>query len=209
ARYGGTPAPRPPPAGLAARLDADLADAIERATSGSFHYPIGNVDRAIGARLSGMIARRHGNTGMAGAPIQVDLSGSAGQSFGAFNAGGLHLRLTGEANDYVGKGMAGGRLVLRPPPGSTFEPRFTPILGNTCLYGATGGELYASGRAGERFAVRNSGAVAVVEGAGDHCCEYMTGGTVVVLGRTGLNFGAGFTGGLAYVLDLERDFVDR
>ncbi|MFZ7096688.1 glutamate synthase large subunit [Luteimonas dalianensis] len=209
ARYGGKPAPQPPPAGLAARLDTDLADAIERATGGSFDYPIGNVDRAIGARLSGAIARRHGNTGMAGAPIRVDLAGSAGQSFGAFNAGGLYLRLTGEANDYVGKGMAGGRLVLRPPPGSTFEPRFTPILGNTCLYGATGGELYAAGRAGERFAVRNSGAVAVVEGAGDHCCEYMTGGTVVVLGRTGLNFGAGFTGGLAYVLDLERDFVDR
>ncbi|NLW97679.1 MAG: glutamate synthase large subunit, partial [Xanthomonadaceae bacterium] len=146
---------------------------------------------------------------MAARPLTLRLTGTAGQSFGAFNAGGLHLHLEGDANDYVGKGMAGGSIVIRPPRGSAFESRLAPILGNTCLYGATGGELYAAGRAGERFAVRNSGAVAVVEGAGDHCCEYMTGGTVVVLGRTGLNFGAGFTGGLAYVLDLDRDFVDR
>ena len=146
---------------------------------------------------------------MRDAPIDIVLQGSAGQSFGAFNAGGLHLHLHGEANDYVGKGMAGGRIVLQPPAGSRFASQDTPIIGNTCLYGATGGELYAAGRAGERFAVRNSGVTAVIEGAGDHCCEYMTGGAVVVLGRTGLNFGAGFTGGLAYVLDLERDFVDR
>ena len=170
---------------------------------------IRNTDRSIGARLSGLIARHHGNTGMSRHPVTIHLEGCAGQSFGAFNAGGLHLHLEGEANDYVGKGMAGGRIVLRPPRGSRLETRETPILGNTCLYGATGGELYAAGRAGERFAVRNSGATAVIEGAGDHCCEYMTGGTVVVLGRTGLNFGAGFTGGMAYVLDLDRDFVDR
>lgn len=137
------------------------------------------------------------------------LRGSAGQSFGAWNVGGLQMYLEGDANDYVGKGMAAGRLVLYPPTGSRFEARNTPIMGNTCLYGATGGELFACGRAGERFAVRNSGAVAVVEGVGDHGCEYMTGGVVVVLGRTGVNFGAGLTGGFAYVLDMDRDFVDR
>ena len=126
-----------------------------------------------------------------------------------WNAGGLHLHLEGEANDYVGKGMAGGKIVLKPARAFEFVARETVIMGNTCLYGATGGELYAAGTAGERFAVRNSGALAVVEGAGDHCCEYMTGGVVCVLGRTGVNFGAGFTGGFAYVLDMERDFVDR
>jgi glutamate synthase (NADPH/NADH) large chain len=194
---------------LAAQLDQALGQAIEDGAGGGFVGTIRNTDRSIGARLSGRIARVHGNTGMGDAPLDVRLSGSAGQSFGAFNAGGLHLHLQGEANDYVGKGMAGGRIVLQPPAGSRFASQDAPILGNTCLYGATGGELFAAGRAGERFAVRNSGAVAVVEGAGDHCCEYMTGGAVVVLGRTGLNFGAGFTGGLAYVLDLERDFVDR
>ncbi|MDH5821943.1 glutamate synthase large subunit [Luteimonas sp. RD2P54] len=200
---------RAPVDGLALRLDADLAQAIEQAAGGEHAYPIRNTDRAIGARLSGAIARHHGNTGMAGAPIALHLTGTAGQSFGAFNAGGLHMTLEGDANDYVGKGMAGGRLVLRPPAAAGYLSQETPILGNTCLYGATGGELYAAGRAGERFAVRNSGATAVIEGAGDHCCEYMTGGVAVILGRTGLNFGAGFTGGLAYVLDLDRDFVDR
>jgi glutamate synthase (NADPH/NADH) large chain len=126
-----------------------------------------------------------------------------------WNAGGLHLYLEGDANDYVGKGMAAGRIVLRHPARARFAAKDTVIMGNTCLYGATGGELYAAGVAGERFAVRNSGALAVIEGAGDHCCEYMTGGAVCVLGRTGVNFGAGFTGGFAYVLDLERNFVDR
>jgi glutamate synthase (NADPH/NADH) large chain len=139
----------------------------------------------------------------------VRCSGIAGQSFGVWNAGGLHLYLEGDANDYVGKGMAAGRIVLRHPPRARFVAKETIIMGNTCLYGATGGALYAAGVAGERFAVRNSGAVAVIEGAGDHCCEYMTGGAVCVLGRTGVNFGAGFTGGFAYVLDLERNFVDR
>jgi glutamate synthase (NADPH/NADH) large chain len=146
---------------------------------------------------------------MSEAPIVVSLKGSVGQSFGVWNAGGLHLHLEGEANDYVGKGMAGGKIVLRPPSRAGFVARETIIMGNTCLYGATGGSLYAAGTAGERFAVRNSGALAVLEGAGDHCCEYMTGGVVCVLGRTGVNFGAGFTGGFAYVLDMERDFVDR
>ncbi|TYT25974.1 glutamate synthase large subunit [Luteimonas viscosa] len=209
AAYCGAPALQTPPDGLAARLDAELTGVIERGEGGEYAYAVRNTDRSIGTRLSGLIAQHHGNTGMADRPLTLRLAGSAGQSFGALNAGGLHLHLEGEANDYVGKGMAGGCIVLSPPRASVFESRHAPILGNTCLYGATGGELYAAGRAGERFAVRNSGAVAVVEGAGDHCCEYMTGGTVVVLGRTGLNFGAGFTGGLAYVLDLDRDFVDR
>src|SRR5690606_7928967 len=174
-----------------------------------YHFELHNFDRAIGTALSGEIARQHGDNGMADAPITLQLSGIAGQSFGAFNISGLNLMLQGDANDYVGKGMAGGKLVLRPPQAARYVARDTPIMGNTCLYGATGGELYAAGRAGERFAVRNSGATAVIEGAGDHCCEYMTGGVVTVLGRTGVNFGAGFTGGFAYVLDLERDFVDR
>jgi glutamate synthase (NADPH/NADH) large chain len=187
----------------------DMRAAIESKAGGEYHYPIKNYDRSVGARVSGEIARRWGDHGMSDAPLDVHLTGSAGQSFGVWNAGGLHLALEGEANDYVGKGMAGGRIVLKPPAHSTFSARDTVIMGNTCLYGATGGELYAAGTAGERFAVRNSGALAVVEGTGDHCCEYMTGGVVCVLGRTGVNFGAGFTGGFAYVLDLERDFVDR
>ncbi|TDK27195.1 glutamate synthase large subunit [Luteimonas aestuarii] len=209
AAYCGTPALQPPRDGLAAQLDTALSQAIERGEGGAFTGTIRNTDRSIGTRLSGLVARHHGNTGMADRPVTLRLSGSAGQSFGAFNAGGLHLQLEGEANDYVGKGMAGGCIVIRPPAASTFASQDAPILGNTCLYGATGGELHAAGRAGERFAVRNSGATAVIEGAGDHCCEYMTGGVVAVLGRTGLNFGAGFTGGMAYVLDLDRDFVDR
>ena len=197
------------PGALGQRMLADMQDAIEAKTGGEFSYRIHNFDRSIGARVSGQIAKRWGNLGMSDAPLIVKVTGSAGQSFGVWNAGGLHLHLEGEANDYVGKGMAGGKIVLKPPVQSTFTARATIIMGNTCLYGATGGELYAAGVAGERFAVRNSGALAVVEGTGDHCCEYMTGGVVCVLGRTGVNFGAGFTGGFAYVLDLERDFVDR
>jgi glutamate synthase (NADPH/NADH) large chain len=194
---------------LAERMVADILPAIEGRTGGVFEYEVNNWHRSIGARLSGEIARRWGNYGMGDAPVTVRLKGSAGQSLGVWNAGGLHLELEGDANDYVGKGMAAGRIVLAPPRGVAYVARETPIMGNTCLYGATGGELFAAGVAGERFAVRNSGAVAVVEGAGDHCCEYMTGGVVVVLGRTGVNFGAGFTGGFAYVLDVDRDFVDR
>ena len=209
AAYCGSPALQAPPDGLAARLDAALTGVIERGGGGEHSDSIRNTDRSIGARLSGRIARLHGDHGMREAPIELKFTGTAGQSFGSFLASGLWLTLEGEANDYVGKGMAGGRIVIHPPREAQFVACDTPILGNTCLYGATGGELYAAGHAGERFAVRNSGAIAVVEGVGDHCCEYMTGGVVAVLGRTGLNFGAGFTGGMAYVLDLERDFVDR
>jgi glutamate synthase (NADPH) large chain len=194
---------------LAEHMVADMLPAIEKKSGGTWHYDVRNFNRSIGARLSGEIARHWGNYGMAEAPLNVYLSGSVGQSFGVWNAGGLHMYLEGDANDYVGKGMAGGRLVLKPPKNASYDARDTIIMGNTCLYGATGGQLFAAGQAGERFAVRNSGATAVVEGTGDHCCEYMTGGVVCVLGRTGVNFGAGFTGGFAYVLDQAHDFVDR
>jgi glutamate synthase (NADPH/NADH) large chain len=195
------------PAALAARIAGDTATAVARGEGGRFRYRIANTDRAIGARLSGAVARRWGDAGMV-TPVVLELAGSAGQSLGAWNAGGVHIDLTGEANDGVGKGMAGGRIVVRPPADARYASQDAAILGNTCLYGATGGELYAAGRAGERFGVRNSGALAVVEGTGDHCCEYMTGGVMAVLGKVGLNFGAGMTGGFAYVLDLDRDFVD-
>jgi glutamate synthase (NADPH/NADH) large chain len=194
---------------LAEHMVADMLPAIGKKSGGSWRYEVRNFNRSIGARLSGEIARHWGNYGMAEAPLNVYLTGSIGQSFGVWNAGGLHMYLEGDANDYVGKGMAGGRLVLKPPKGASYDARDTIIMGNTCLYGATGGQLFAAGQAGERFAVRNSGATAVVEGTGDHCCEYMTGGVVCVLGRTGVNFGAGFTGGFAYVLDQAHDFVDR
>jgi len=194
---------------LAEQMVRDALPAIEAASGGEFHYTVRNVNRSIGARLSGEIARRHGNLGMASSPITLRLTGTAGQSFGVWNAGGLHLYLEGDANDYVGKGMAGGQLAIYPPTGSRFNSHETAIIGNTCLYGATGGYLYAAGVAGERFGVRNSGAVAVVEGVGDHGCEYMTGGCITVLGETGVNFGAGMTGGFAYVLDSDRQFVNR
>lgn len=186
-----------------------LLPAIEAKTGGDFEFIITNCDRSIGARISGEIAKRYGNQGMADKPITLKLSGIGGQSFGVWNAGGLNMYLEGDANDYVGKGMAGGKLVLRPPRNSAFKSHVTSIMGNTCLYGATGGKLFAAGTAGERCGVRNSGAHVVVEGAGDHCCEYMTGGVVTVLGQVGLNFGAGMTGGFAYVLDEAGDFVDR
>jgi glutamate synthase (NADPH/NADH) large chain len=194
-------------AALAKRISADAAPWVELGSGGAFRYAITNTDRAIGARLSGDVARRWGDHGMI-KPITLQLDGSAGQSLGAWNTGGVHIDLTGEANDGVAKGMTGGRLIVRPPPESPFASQEASIIGNTCLYGATGGELFAAGRAGERFGVRNSGALAVIEGAGDHCCEYMTGGVVAVLGSCGLNFGAGMTGGFAYVLDLDRSFVD-
>ena len=194
---------------LAERMVADALSAIEGKQGGEFHYEVKNFNRSIGARLSGEIAARHGNLGMSDKPIVLRLKGSAGQSFGVWNAGGLEMYLEGDANDYVGKGMAGGKLVIHPPAGSGFKSNETTIMGNTCLYGATGGKLYAAGLAGERFAVRNSGAHAIVEGVGDHGCEYMTGGVVCVLGSTGLNFGAGMTGGFAFVLDLDNQFVDR
>ncbi len=194
---------------LAEKIHHAVIESVEQRSGGYFAWSIRNHDRSIGARLSGEIARHWGNQGMAGHPLEIELTGTAGQSFGAFNAGGLYLKLNGEANDYVGKGMAGGRIVLKAPSSVKYDPATTPIMGNTCLYGATGGHLFAAGTAGERFAVRNSGAIAVVEGTGDHACEYMTGGVVVILGQTGINFGAGMTGGFAYVLDVDRGFVDR
>jgi len=194
---------------LAEQMVADTLPAIAGKLGGEFHYQVKNFNRSIGARLSGEIAQRYGNLGMAETPISLRLQGTVGQSFGAWNAGGLHMYLEGDANDYVGKGMAGGKIVISPPKASTFEARHATIMGNTCLYGATGGKLFGAGQVGERFAVRNSGAQAIVEGVGDHGCEYMTGGVVVVLGQTGLNFGAGMTGGAAFVLDADRNFVDR
>ena len=194
---------------LAEQMVTDALSAIEGKTGGKYSYTVKNTDRSIGARLSGEIAVRHGDLGMEEKPLQISLKGSAGQSFGVWNAGGLHLTLEGDANDYVGKGMAGGKLVLHPPKNSTFKTNETTIIGNTCLYGATGGKLLAAGLAGERFGVRNSGAHTVVEGVGDHGCEYMTGGFVTILGPTGVNFGAGMTGGFAYILDQDNSFVDK
>ncbi|MBF8754211.1 glutamate synthase large subunit [Pseudomonas guariconensis] len=194
---------------LAEKMVEMALPAIRDLSGGEFSLDICNCDRSIGARISGEIARLHGNQGMAGAPITFRFKGTAGQSFGVWNAGGLNLHLEGDANDYVGKGMTGGKLTIVPPAGSPFETQHSAIVGNTCLYGATGGKLFAAGTAGERFAVRNSGAHAVVEGTGDHCCEYMTGGFVCVLGKTGYNFGSGMTGGFAYVLDMDNTFVDK
>ncbi|PMR70556.1 glutamate synthase large subunit [Halomonas heilongjiangensis] len=186
-----------------------LKDAIEAKSGGEFDFTITNCDRSVAALTSGAIAKRYGEEGLEGAPITVRFKGVAGQSFGVWNARGLHLYLEGDANDYVGKGMNGGKVVIVPPAGSQFESHRTAIIGNTCLYGATGGKLFAAGTAGERFGVRNSGVHAVIEGSGDHCCEYMTGGMICVLGETGVNFGAGMTGGFAYVLDEDRTFVDK
>jgi glutamate synthase (NADPH/NADH) large chain len=182
------------------------AAALDRQQEVSLDYAIANTDRSVGAMLSGEIAKRYGMTGLPDDTIQVKFKGSAGQSFGAFLAHGVHFRLEGEANDYLGKGLSGGRISVTPPVRSTFVAEQNTIAGNTLLYGATGGEVFINGRAGERFAVRNSGAVAVVEGAGDHCCEYMTGGRVVVLGETGSNFAAGMSGGVAYVWNKAGDF---
>ena len=172
-------------------------------------HTIRNTERTVGAKLAGQLALRYGDAGLPEGQVSITFTGSAGQSFGAFGINGLHLTLIGEANDYVGKGMSGGEIVIRPPEEALFVPHRNVILGNTVLYGATGGRLFAAGRAGERFAVRNSGAVAVVEGVGDHGCEYMTGGTVVVLGETGRNFGAGMTGGQAFIYDIDERFQRR
>jgi glutamate synthase (NADPH/NADH) large chain len=168
-----------------------------------------NADRAFGARLAGEVARKHGAEGLNDGTIVVECSGTAGQSFGAFATRGMLLVLEGDANDYVGKGLSGGVLAVRPPTRVTYKAHENVIVGNTCLYGATSGKAFFAGRAGERFAVRNSGALAVVEGVGDHGCEYMTGGTVVVLGPTGRNFAAGMSGGVAYVLDDDRVLAGR
>ncbi|MEG4456578.1 glutamate synthase-related protein [Microcoleus sp. N9_A1] len=185
--------------------DAEIKSAIANQTSVSKSVKLLNTDRTVGARISGAIAKQYGNTGFSG-EIVLNCTGSAGQSFGAFNLPGMTLRLSGQANDYVGKGMHGGEIAIAPPAGATYDASENAIVGNTCLYGATGGTLLAAGKAGERFAVRNSMAKAVIEGAGDHCCEYMTGGAIVVLGKVGRNVGAGMTGGLAYFLDEDGTF---
>ena len=196
--------------GLEAALDRHLIkqcqQALEKQVPVSISLPIRNVHRTVGAMLSGEIARRYGSAGLPEDTIRIHLNGCAGQSFGAFLAKGVRLTLEGDANDYVGKGLSGGRLIIYPPRHSEFAPEENILIGNVCLYGATSGEAYFNGMAGERFAVRNSGATAVVEGVGDHGCEYMTNGLVVVLGRAGRNFAAGMTGGIAYVLDNVGDF---
>ncbi|MEG5140875.1 MULTISPECIES: glutamate synthase-related protein [unclassified Microcoleus] len=185
--------------------DVEIQSAIANHGTVSKSVKLVNTDRTVGARLSGAIALQHGNTGFSG-EITLNCTGSAGQSFGAFNLPGMTLRLSGQANDYVGKGMHGGEIAIAPPAGATYDASENAIVGNTCLYGATGGTLLAAGKAGERFAVRNSMAKAVIEGAGDHCCEYMTGGVIVVLGKVGRNVGAGMTGGLGYFLDEDGNF---
>ncbi len=190
--------------------DVALLAAAESAIAGgkclSLEYTIANTDRSVGAMLSGVVAGKYGDEGLPDGTIEVKFKGSAGQSFGAFLAKGITFKLEGEANDYMGKGLSGGRIVVQPPVRSNFDAERNTIAGNTGLYGATTGEVYINGRVGERFAVRNSGAIAVVEGVGDHCCEYMTGGRVVVLGETGRNFAAGMSGGVAYVWDKDHRF---
>jgi glutamate synthase (NADPH/NADH) large chain len=190
-------------------MDVELIElaepALQRAEPVRIERDIRNVHRTVGAMLSGEVAKRYGHTGLPEDTIQIGLRGNAGGSFGAFLARGITVELTGDANDYVGKGLSGGRVVVKQPPVNR-EPTENIIIGNTVLYGAIAGEAYFQGVAGERFAVRNSGAAAVVEGCGDHGCEYMTGGVVVVLGETGRNFAAGMSGGVAYVYDPKRRF---
>jgi glutamate synthase (NADPH/NADH) large chain len=190
------------------RLIAAAQPALEKKRPVQIELPVGNVNRTVGAMLSGEVARRYGHTGLPEDTISVRLTGTAGQSFGAFLAHGVSLELSGDANDYVGKGLSGGRVVVRQPASAHRDPLQNIVVGNTVLYGAIGGEAYFEGVAGERFAVRNSGAVCVVEGTGDHGCEYMTGGVVVVLGDTGRNFAAGMSGGIAYVYDPHGRFKD-
>ncbi|KAG8372095.1 hypothetical protein BUALT_Bualt12G0030900 [Buddleja alternifolia] len=189
-------------------LDQEIANAIDNETVVNKSVEIYNVDRAVCGRIAGVIAKRYGDTGFAG-QLNITFTGSAGQSFACFLTPGMNIRLVGEANDYVGKGMAGGELVVTPVENTGFTPEDATIVGNTCLYGATGGQIFVRGKAGERFAVRNSLAEAVVEGTGDHCCEYMTGGCVVVLGKVGRNVAAGMTGGLAYLLDEDDTLIPK
>jgi glutamate synthase (NADPH) large chain len=191
------------------KLIAQSQAALDGRAPVHMSFPIKNVDRTVGAMLSGTIAKRYGHDGLPHDTIVAQFKGTAGQSFGAFLARGVTFELHGDANDYVGKGLSGGRIVVRPPDESGIIPEQSIIVGNTVLYGAIEGECYFRGVAGERFAVRNSGAIAVIEGAGDHCCEYMTGGVVVVLGTTGRNFAAGMSGGIAYVLDEDGTFASR
>jgi glutamate synthase (ferredoxin) len=188
--------------------DIALQNAISHQTQLTKEIKIINTDRSVGGRISGEIAKKYGNHGFTG-QLNLKFKGSAGQSFGVFNLDGMNLHLEGESNDYVGKSMNGGEIAIVPPPAVPYEHSESSIVGNTCLYGATGGKLYVNGRAGERFAVRNSNAQAVVEGTGDHCCEYMTGGAIVVLGKVGRNVGAGMTGGLGYFLDEEGNFAEK
>jgi len=183
--------------------------ALERGERVEARMPIKNVNRVVGTIVGSELTRRYGPQGLPEDTIKLTFDGSAGQSFGAFMPQGMTLILSGDANDYLGKGLSGGKIVIAPPEGSTFIPRENIIIGNTALYGATAGEVYIRGMAGERFAVRNSGAIAVVEGVGDHGCEYMTGGRVVVLGPTGRNFAAGMSGGIAYIWDVDGDFATR
>jgi glutamate synthase domain-containing protein 3 len=183
--------------------------ALERREPVRISFGITNAHRTFGAMLAGEVARRHGAGGLPENTISIELTGTAGQSFGAFAARGMTLTLEGDANDYVGKGLSGGILAVRPPRECTFVAADNVVIGNTVLYGATSGKAFFAGRAGERFAVRNSGAQAVVEGVGDHGCEYMTGGTVVVIGSAGRNFGAGMSGGVAFVLDEDGGFASR
>jgi len=181
-------------------------EAIEQQREVSLDYAIKNTDRAVGTMISGAVVTRYGLAGLPDNTINVKFKGSAGQSFGAFLAHGVSFKLEGETNDYFAKGLSGGRIAILPPTRSSFKAEENIIAGNTGLYGATSGELYINGKVGERFGVRNSGAIAVIEGAGDHCCEYMTGGRVVVLGETGRNFAAGMSGGVAYVYDKKHTF---
>jgi glutamate synthase (NADPH/NADH) large chain len=191
------------------KLIAAAKDSIETGAPVTIDIAINNTDRTTGAMLSGAIARCHGHAGLADETIHIKAKGTAGQSFGAWLAAGITLELEGQANDYVGKGLSGGRIIVYPPAQARITPEKSIIIGNTALYGAIAGECYFRGVAGERFAVRNSGAIAVVEGAGDHGCEYMTGGVVVVIGETGRNFAAGMSGGIAYVLDEDGSFAKR
>jgi len=189
------------------KLIAAAEPALERQEKVVAQFPIKNTNRTVGTTLSGEIAKKYGQPGFPDDTITFKFTGSAGQSFGAFLANGISIRLEGDANDYFGKGMSGGRIVVHPPEGSTFVPEENIIVGNVSLYGATGGEVFLRGMAGERFCVRNSGVTAVVEGLGDHGCEYMTKGLVVVLGKVGRNFAAGMSGGIAYVFDPDQSFA--
>jgi glutamate synthase (ferredoxin) len=190
-------------------LISDAAPAIDRGEPVYIDREIDNTHRAVGAMLSNRISNEYGGEGLDDDTITIDFDGIAGQSFGAFLAGGVTMSLTGTTNDYVGKGLSGGKIIVNTPEEAPYEPEDNTLIGNVALYGATQGELYVNGMAGERFAVRNSGVKAVVESVGDHGCEYMTGGVVAVLGETGRNFAAGMSGGVAYVLDREGDFEAR
>jgi len=194
---------------LAKKILKDVLPLIKKKEKAILSYKIKNFNRSIGANISGAIARLYGNYGLKSKPITLNLEGTAGQSLGVWNASGLNITLTGDANDYVGKGMAGGKIIIKVPKILKELARKMIIIGNTCIYGATGGKLFAEGIAGERFGVRNSGCTAIIEGSGDHTCEYMTGGSIIVLGKTGNNFGAGMTGGLSFVYDEDNTFAKK